>query len=65
MRTSYCPGPICDDAGLVEQRVLGDLGRVDPAAIAQTLMPAPKAVTASATSMPTGSAMLGRIHASS
>ena len=65
IRTSYCPGPDLHDAGILEQRCSATfVGSTRPRSPA-TLMPAPNAVTARAASMPTGSAMLGRIQASS
>ena len=65
IRTSYCPGAISATPGSLKSACSATfVGSIRPRSPA-TLMPAPNAVTASAASMPTGRAMLGRIQASS
>jgi hypothetical protein len=65
MRTSYRPGPTSTTPGSLNGAVSANfVGSTRPSTPGRW-MPAPKAVTMSATSIAVGMATLGRIHASS
>ena len=64
-RTSYCPGAISVTPGSLKSGCSATFVESMRPRSPTTVMPAPSAVTASAVSMLIGSAMLGRIQASS